>query len=74
MNELTGFRRRLAGDNHTEAVSYTTEAGLFQAAGAASVVCGPGYIAQAHTADEWIAEEELLRCMAFLERLADWAE
>ncbi len=65
---------RLAGDNHTEAVSYTTEAGLFQAAGAASVVCGPGYIAQAHTADEWIAEEELLRCMAFLERLADWAE
>ncbi len=65
---------RLAGDNHTEAVSYTTEAGLFQAAGAASVVCGPGHIAQAHTADEWIAEEELFRCMAFLKRLADWAE
>ena len=65
---------RLAGDNHTEAVSYTTEAGLFQAAGTASVVCGPGHIAQAHTANEWIAEEELQRCMAFLGRLADWAE
>jgi acetylornithine deacetylase len=64
---------RLAGDNHTEAVSYTTEAGLFQSAGAAAVVCGPGHIAQAHTADEWIAEDELHRCMAFLERLADWA-
>lgn len=64
---------RLAGDNHTEAVSYTTEAGLFQSEGAASVVCGPGHIAQAHTADEWIAEDELHRCMAFLERLAEWA-
>ena len=65
---------RLAGDNHTEAVSYTTEAGLFQSAGAAAVVCGPGHIAQAHTANEWIAEEELHRCMAFLERLADWSK
>ena len=33
-----------------------TEAGLFQEAGAPAVVCGPGDIAQAHTADEWIAE------------------
>ena len=42
--------------------------------GSPSVVCGPGDIAQAHTADEWIEKSELDRCMAFISRLADWAE
>ncbi|MCB1522398.1 MAG: acetylornithine deacetylase [Hyphomicrobiaceae bacterium] len=65
---------RLAEQNETHAVSYATEAGLFQDAGVHSVVCGPGDIAQAHTADEWIAVSELDRCMAFLTRLGDWAE
>ncbi len=65
---------RLAQRNETAAVSYATEAGLFQAAGAPAVVCGPGDIAQAHTANEWIAKSELDACMAFLARLGDWAE
>jgi acetylornithine deacetylase len=63
-----------AGQNETHAVSYATEAGLFQDAGAPSAVCGPGSIAQAHAADEWIAVEELDRCMEFLARVGDWAE
>ena len=63
----------LTGSNETLAVSYATEAGLFQGAGAEAVVCGPGDIAQAHTADEWIAESQLTDCMAMLDRLADWA-
>jgi len=61
----------LAQGEGTHAVSYATEAGLFQNAGAPAVVCGPGDIAQAHTADEWIEASELDRCMAFLGRLAD---
>ncbi|SDO31451.1 acetylornithine deacetylase [Filomicrobium insigne] len=61
----------LAESNHTHAVSYATEAGLFQDAGTPSVVCGPGDIAQAHTANEWIEASELDRCMEFLGRLAD---
>lgn len=65
---------KLTGQNETFAVSYATEAGLFQAAGSPSVVCGPGDIAQAHTANEWIAASELDACMAFLEKLAAWAE
>jgi acetylornithine deacetylase len=36
-------------------------------------VCGPGDIAQAHTANEWIAAAELDKCTGFLMRLADWA-
>lgn len=64
---------QLTGQNETFAVSYATEAGLFQAAGSPSVVCGPGNIAQAHTANEWIAASELDACMAFLDKLATWA-
>jgi acetylornithine deacetylase len=65
---------QLTGQNATFAVSYCTEAGLFQDGGAPAVVIGPGHIAQAHTANEFIAVEELAKCLAFLERLADWAE
>jgi acetylornithine deacetylase len=74
MSEVVALALKLAGQNDTEAVSYATEAGLFQAAGVPAVVCGPGDIAQAHTADEWIASSEIDRCLAFLDRLADWCE
>jgi len=73
-SEAVALALKLASLNETGAVSYATEAGLFQAAGVPAVVCGPGDIAQAHTADEWIAKSELERCLAFLGRLADWAE
>jgi acetylornithine deacetylase len=73
-SEAVALALQLTGRNETRAVSYATEAGLFQDAGAPAVVCGPGSIAQAHTANEWIATAELDRCMAFLARLGDWAE
>ncbi len=73
-SDIVALALKLAGGNATSAVSYATEAGLFQAAHIPSVVCGPGDIAQAHTADEWIAISEIERCLAFLGRLADWAE
>lgn len=41
------------------AVDFWTEASLFSAAGLAAIVYGPGDIAQAHTADEWVALEQL---------------
>ncbi len=50
-------------------VPYGTEAGVFQAAGIASIVCGPGEVAQAHQPEEWIAETQLMACMDFLDRL-----
>jgi acetylornithine deacetylase len=73
-SEAVALALKLVGQNQTHAVSYATEAGLFQVAGAPAVVCGPGDIAQAHTANEWIAIDQLEACMAFLGRLADWAE
>jgi acetylornithine deacetylase len=52
-----------------ERVAYGTEAGFFQRAGIATLVCGPGDIAQAHQPEEWIAEAEIAACTAFLDRL-----
>jgi acetylornithine deacetylase len=73
-SEAVALALKLAGQNETHAVSYATEAGLFQVAGSPSVVIGPGDIAQAHTADEWIAKDQIDKCSAFLGRLGDWAE
>ena len=63
----------LAGTNRTGVVSYGTEAGLFQQAGMATVICGPGDIAQAHKPDEFISLEQVEACTAFMRRLADYA-
>lgn len=41
------------------AVSFWTEASLFSEAGLTAIVFGPGDIAQAHTADEWVSLEQL---------------
>ena len=41
------------------AVDFWTEASLFSAAGYTAFVYGPGHIAQAHTADEWVALTQL---------------
>jgi acetylornithine deacetylase len=73
-SDAVALALHLTGQNETHAVSYATEAGLFQEAGAPAVVVGPGDIAQAHTADEWIAREEIDKCMIFMERLGAWAE
>jgi acetylornithine deacetylase len=62
----------LAQENGTGAVSYATEAGLFQQAGIASIICGPGSIEDAHKPDEYIAASELEACLAFMKRLGDY--
>ncbi|MGI9452715.1 MAG: acetylornithine deacetylase, partial [Geminicoccaceae bacterium] len=59
----------LTGANRTHVVSFGTEAGLFQGAGMSSIICGPGSIAQAHKADEYLSIDQLKACLAMLERL-----
>ena len=43
------------------AVDFWTEASLFSQAGLTAIVYGPGDIAQAHTADEWVSLAQLQR-------------
>lgn len=62
---------QLAERNSTEAVSFGTEAGLFQLADIPAVVCGPGSIAQAHKPDEFVELEQVKACERFFSRLVD---
>lgn len=49
----------LTGKAPLRAVSFGTEAGLFQRAGIPSVICGPGDIAHAHKPEEFLTHAEL---------------
>lgn len=69
--------RRLAADALTtrlglspgEPVDFWTEAALFSAAGATALVYGPGDIAQAHTAGEWVALADLRTALTDYHRI-----
>lgn len=50
-------------------VTYGTEAGQFSGSGIDTIVCGPGDIAQAHAADEYVELEQITRCEEFLTQL-----
>jgi acetylornithine deacetylase len=63
--------RHLTGNNATGVVSYGTEAGQFQDAGYSAVVCGPGDIAQAHQADEYLELSEFEAGQVFMQRLLE---
>lgn len=52
-------------------VAFGTEAGFFQQAGIAAVVCGPGRIAQAHKPDEWIELAQIARCERLMAAIAE---
>ena len=58
------------GGNATHAVSYCTEAGLFQQIGLPAIICGPGSIEQAHRPDEYVSIEQLKLCERYLLGLA----
>ena len=58
--------QRLAASEATTLVAFGTEAGLFQRAGTPTVVCGPGHIAQAHQADEYVSLAQLAAAERFL--------
>ena len=52
-------------------IAFGTEAGLYQQrCGIPAIVCGPGDIANAHQADEYVDTRQLAACDVFLGRLA----
>lgn len=70
-SEAVRVIRALTGGNTTDVVSFGTEAGLYQRAGISAALCGPGSIEQAHKPDEYVSLDQLSKCLAMLERLAD---
>lgn len=61
--------KQLTGHNHTEVVSYATEAGQFQGADLSAVICGPGSIDQAHQPNEYIDKSQIEACTSFMRKL-----
>ncbi|MCB1355576.1 MAG: acetylornithine deacetylase [Maritimibacter sp.] len=61
-SDLAGLLAQLTGQDPLGAVSYGTEAGLFQQAGIEAIICGPGEIGRAHRPDEFIETGELAAC------------
>lgn len=70
-SDAEAFVRSITGDNGIHYVSYGTEAGQFQGAGPATVVCGPGSIDQAHQPNEFIEIDQVHQCEAFLRKVID---
>jgi acetylornithine deacetylase len=68
---VTKLAKQLSGEPKSTLVAFGTEAGLFKQAGIDTVVCGPGSITQAHQPDEYVSLDQLGRCEAFLQGLAD---
>jgi acetylornithine deacetylase len=64
---------RLAQDSRSlAAVAFGSEAGVSAQAGITALVCGPGNMARADTADEWIGFDELRAMSAMMDGLAEW--
>ena len=59
----------ITGTQDTGRGAYVAEAGLFQAAGFPTVMCGPGSIDQAHQPDEFISLEQVAQGESFLRQL-----
>jgi acetylornithine deacetylase len=68
-SELTALLVELTGQEPLAAVSYGTEAGLYQQAGIDAIICGPGDISRAHRPNEYIEIDELAACQKFIEDL-----
>ena len=63
--------KELSGNDKLQTVAYGAEAGQFSNGGFETVICGPGSIAQAHRADEFIGVEQLEKGVAFIKKLID---
>jgi len=70
-SDLAVLMETLSGKPSLAAVSYGTEAGLFQEAGIPTIICGPGDISRAHKPEEFLTRTELSDTRALLLRLAE---
>jgi acetylornithine deacetylase len=60
---------RCAQTNREHAVSFGTEAGVFNDHGVPAIICGPGSIEQAHKPNEFIDVSQIRTCIEFMLRL-----
>ena len=68
-SEAAALAGRLGAEASDDKVTYGTEAGQFASIGVDTVVCGPGDIAQAHAADEYVELAQIEECERFIAAL-----
>ena len=68
-NPAAELAHALTGANGRQSVSYAAEAGQFQEAGFATVICGPGSIDQAHQPNEFITMSQVAEGTRFMKGL-----
>ncbi len=69
--EIVAIIKELSQNDKLDTVAYAAEAGQFAEGGYPAVICGPGDIAQAHRADEFVSKEQLAGGVKMLERLVE---
>ncbi len=70
-DDVVDLIKKISGNSKWETVSFAAEAGQFANEGFHSAICGPGSIAQAHRADEFIAKEQLEKGVEMLIKLTE---
>ncbi len=68
-DDIVGFTQSLVDHDNWDTVSYAAEAGQFAEGGFQSIICGPGSIAQAHRANEFIEIDQMTKGMQMMEKL-----
>lgn len=71
-SDFSQWLAQWCGSENFTTVAFGTEGGLFNEAGIATLICGPGSMNQGHKADEYIEIEQINRCMKMLENLCHW--
>lgn len=71
-SEFAHLLAQWCGNTDFTTVAFGTEGGLFDEAGIATLICGPGSMDQGHKADEYIEIDQIERCMSMLARLSHW--
>jgi len=67
--DIVPLIKQLSGIDQLQTVAYAAEAGQFSEGGYQSVICGPGSIAQAHRANEFVSVEQMTKGVAFIEQI-----
>jgi len=71
-SEFAGWLSQWYADAAFSTVAFGTEGGLFDEAGVATLICGPGSMEQGHKADEFVSHDQLGRCLGMLNNLRTW--
>jgi len=66
LQRLAGVIEKVNGECVIETAQYATNAGVYSQFGITTIVFGPGDIAQAHTATEFVETSQVIRCSEIL--------